>query len=110
MLMRNDMKRFFAGFLLALFVFIQVEKNFHEHAQIESCEIEQGLAVIGKTSYCFICDFQLAAEADLPENASEAFYTIFNCVVPAALVACYPQDPVIFFADRGPPVHMSSLV
>ena len=110
MLTRNNMKRFFAGFLLALFVFIQAEKNLHEHQQTAKCDLAQNVASIAKSSYCFICDFQLAADTDIPINDGETFTTSFNLNDKVASVSFILQDPLFSFSERGPPKKLPAVI
>jgi hypothetical protein len=110
MLTRDNMKRFFAGFLLALFVFIQAEKNLHEHQQTAKCDLGQNVASIENSSYCFICDFQLAADTDIPVNDGESFSASFNLDDNVASVSLFLQDPIFFFSGRGPPNKLPAVI
>lgn len=91
-----------AAILLALFAFILVEKSAHGHNKINRAGHDQH-SVIHSSYTCLICDFQLAADADLVEAPSVP--------APSALIASYriftSQDflaEVIFqHAERGPP-------
>lgn len=110
MLTRGNMKSFFAGFLLALFVFIQAEKNLHEHQQTTKCDLGQNLASIEKSNYCFICDFQLAADTDIPINDGGIFSASFNLNDKVASVSFFMQDPIFFFSERGPPKKFPAVI
>ena len=110
MLTRDNMKRFFAGFLLALFVFIQAEKNLHEHQQTAKCDLGQNVASVEKSNYCFICDFQLAADTDIPIDDGETFSASFNLNDNAVSVSYYFQDPLFFYSERGPPKKSPAVI
>lgn len=91
-----------AAVLLALFAFILVEKSAHGHAKTVKAE-HYGQSLVHSSYNCLICDFQLAADADLPVMPS--------IPAPSVHLPSYslftPQDflaRVVFqHAERGPP-------
>jgi len=100
---RSCLRTITAAFLLVLFACILVEKNLHGHNPPlqAGCKAQ---AVIHSGFKCLICDFQLAADTDLPlPPAINEFVTasiFFPEPLPLIFFTCSPYGP----AERGPPV------
>lgn len=97
-------KKLSACLLLGLFLFIQAEKSLHEHNGTTH-HISGKANISGIKASCLLCEFQLAADADIPCNN----FTL-TAVHPAAEHTVY-YNPVYFtsvitaFAQRGPPSY-----
>lgn len=97
-------KRLTALLLLGLFVFIQAEKSLHGHSNVSKL-VHEGTRLSHTNFNCPLCDFQLAANADLPDNS---FYL---APVYFASVQAQYNNPVYYSSDRysfdlrGPPSY-----
>jgi hypothetical protein len=96
-------KRIIAGLLLGLFAFILAEKNIHRHEQAELFKVQQEQASVQSTSACLICDFQLAADADLPLQTTTSAPTIHTIKLIAEASSALPLPITLYRSDRGPP-------
>src|SRR6187200_3427332 len=91
----SNSKRIIAGLLLGLFAFILAEKNIHRHEQAALFKVQQEHSSVQSTTACLICEFQLAANADLPILIADTPSTIalhdFNSEAPSFLFAVIPH-------------------
>ncbi|MGQ0738583.1 MAG: hypothetical protein ACT4OJ_05940 [Bacteroidota bacterium] len=96
-------KKGIAAILLAFFVFILAEKNAHGHRGAIADKTGQGQAFLLSKSSCIICDFQLAAGAELPVqpelNAATEQTTEFVILTSSF----YLQSSPSCLSERGPP-------
>lgn len=95
-------KKVSAAVLLALFAFILVEKSTHVHTGVNAFA-KQDHSAVHHTYSCPICDFQLAADADLPVSTA--------LVNTSSFIPSYTVQPVqdhsfqhsFPHTERGPP-------
>lgn len=97
------LKKITAVLLIALFVFIYAEKVFHTHDKTVPF-VAKGAATFSlNNNACPICDFQLAANTDLPLlQGIEAPFFFFNtahCIIVISLHSSLVKS----FSGRGPP-------
>lgn len=102
-------KKIAAAVMLVLFAFILVEKNAHGHNKFQA---EQDHHTAIHSSYaCLLCDFQLAADADLPESPSLLSFPIpvFSYTVLFSSQG-FLAETDFQHAERGPPAsHLAFL-
>lgn len=94
-----------AGLLLILFAFILVEKNNHGHNSLSKISEQHSLAIIHSGFDCLICEFQLAANADMPVVSEVSL--IFPTNPSANFLFHQPTLLGILSlpAERGPPAQ-----
>jgi hypothetical protein len=99
----SNSKRIIAALLLGLFAFILAEKNIHRHEQAELFKVQQEQSSVQSTSACLICDFQLAADADLPLQTTTTAPTISINDLIVEVSSTLPLPIAFYRSDRGPP-------
>lgn len=99
----SNSTRIVAGLLLGLFAFILAEKNIHRHEQAELIRVQQEKPCVQPTSTCLICDFQMAADAEIPGLDISAAVTPLSKDPIAETFIALPLLVSLYCPDRGPP-------
>lgn len=90
--------------MLGLFAFILAEKNAHGHSSIAR-QGETGHAVVHTVYSCLICEFQLAADTDLPVLPEAAVPEKFSFSRSISLPQFFSSQFPLAVAGRGPPSY-----
>jgi len=96
------LKKAAAALLLGLFAFILAEKNTHAHTRY-STEDLQGHTMVHQPGTCLICEFQLAADADLPVCPALKPPTAFSFLPAETGTTQIASRKFPQFSLRGPP-------
>ncbi|HUR67361.1 MAG TPA: hypothetical protein VMZ03_13505 [Chitinophagaceae bacterium] len=99
----GNSRRIIAGLLLGLFAFILAGKNVHRHERTELIKVQDEQAFVQSATACLICDFQLAAGADLPPQVTTNTSTVSIKDFNAEPFSILPAPLSSFGSDRGPP-------
>jgi hypothetical protein len=92
-----------AGLLLALLVFIHVEKAVHHHENIITNTHQEGFSTASKSYVCSICDYVFARDAGLPDLPVAHIPVSYFEKEQVNFSSDY-YSPVFFsITDRGPP-------
>lgn len=96
------LKKLSAFLLLGLFLFIQAEKSLHEHNA--AARQHTGYTHVSDAkANCLLCDFQLAADADVPALSFELNPVRFTAVHAVFHNPVYFSSSAHVSALRGPP-------
>ncbi|MEZ5035294.1 MAG: hypothetical protein R2796_09920 [Chitinophagaceae bacterium] len=97
-------KQIVAGLLLAIMLFIQAEKTFHQHPQQSISIAEKGIHHFSQHAVCVICQYVFARDAVVPAHSipqmSALHFKEGNTILPTA----YIPTVISFTVSRGPPV------
>lgn|GEM_PF-2245571 len=96
------LKKAAAALLLGLFAFILAEKNTHEHTRYSTDEL-QGHTMVHQPGTCLICEFQIAADADLPAVPVINTPVVFLNTVSATAISAITTADIKQQSLRGPP-------
>ena len=95
-------RRISASLLLALLIFIYVEKVFHTHTNIVNSKAI-AVTTISNNAGCDICDFTIAKDAEIPvsEDLDYTSSPLSKNYIPVSSSAC--DESSHFISGRGPP-------
>jgi hypothetical protein len=96
------LKKAAAVLLLGLFGFILAEKNSHEHTRYSTDEL-QGHTMVHQPGTCLICEFQIAADAELPAVPVFNPPVVFLNIVSATAFTQISAADIAQQSLRGPP-------
>ena len=96
------LKKAAAILLLGLFAFILAEKNTHAHTRY-AMEDLQGHTMVHQPGTCLICEFQMAADADMPACPTLTPPLAFSIHSPETDITPVSSPDFLQFSLRGPP-------
>ena len=100
----SNSKKFAAGFLLSIFLFIYAEKTFHKHQDSPATSHEHSALIKSVNAGCSICEFQVTKDAYLSVLPTPSVsYTLVNKTY-ISFTSILPFATSRQLADRGPPV------
>lgn len=98
----TNFKQVTAALLLGIFVFILAEKSRHGH-HYASSHISDSRETVSSLYHCLVCDFQLAAGADLPTGPTVPVYAAIDRLYQSFDLATGLTRYLAPFQERGPP-------